>query len=99
MSSFAYNLAGFMSTSLLGSATQIVKGKILAVFLGAVRVGVFNQLMLFYNWAMTLSSLCFRNGITRNIAVAVAETGDPGVTEEGVFVSSRPLSYWLPQCL
>ncbi len=64
-------LSGLMSTSLFGSATQIVKGKISAVFLGIVRVGVFNQLTLFYNLAMTLSSLGFFNGVTRNIAAAV----------------------------
>lgn len=76
MSSFGRALAGFMSASLFGSATRSSKAKISAVFLGAVGVGVFNQLTLVYNLAMTLSSFGFRNGVTRNIAAAVAETGD-----------------------
>ncbi|MFK7941678.1 MAG: hypothetical protein AB8B85_02010 [Paracoccaceae bacterium] len=84
MSSLGRALAGFMSSSLFGSATQVIKGKISAVFLGAAGVGVLNQLSLFYSLAMTLSSLGFRNGVTRNVAVTAAEAGDAGEVEAGV---------------
>lgn len=78
MSSFGRALAGFMSSSLFGSATQVAKGKISALFLGAAGVGVFNQLTLFYTLAVTLSSLGFRNGVTRNVAAAEALAGKEG---------------------
>lgn len=73
-----------MSSSLFGSATQVVKGKLSAIFLGAAGVGVFNQLTLFYSLAMTLSSLGLRNGVTRNVAEAEPEAGQEGAANEGV---------------
>ena len=84
MSSLGRALAGFMSSSIFGSLTQIVKGKVSAVFLGTAGVGAFNQLTLFYNLAMTISSLGFRNGVTRNIAAAETASEDHLSSEDAV---------------
>ncbi|ATI44034.1 hypothetical protein CBW24_17990 (plasmid) [Pacificitalea manganoxidans] len=84
MSSLGRALAGFMSSSLFGSATQVVKGKVSAIFLGAAGVGVFNQLTLFYTLSMTLASLGLRNGVTRNVAAAQADAGQANAATEGV---------------
>jgi O-antigen/teichoic acid export membrane protein len=84
VSSLARALAGFMSSSVFGTVTQIAKGKVSAVFLGSAGVGIFNQLTLFYNLAVTLSSLGFRNGVTRNIAAADVDGRDSGKSEDGI---------------
>lgn len=62
-------LAAFMGSSILGSLTQVMKGKIAAVVLGPAGVGVVNQLTLCFTMFLNTSSLGVPSGIARNIAV------------------------------
>lgn len=72
-------LAAFMGSSILGSLTQVLKGKISAMVLGPAGVGVLNQLTLCFTMFMTTSSLGVPNGIARNIAVHERERDDAAI--------------------
>lgn len=58
-----------MTSSVIGTVTQVAKGKLSAVFLGTEGVGVYNQVSLFFSLMMTMCVLGFPNGITRKVAV------------------------------
>lgn len=72
-------LAAFMGSSILGSLTQVLKGKISALVLGPAGVGVVNQLTLCFTMFMTTSSLGVPNGIARNIAVHQKEEDEVAI--------------------
>ncbi|MBW8312214.1 MAG: oligosaccharide flippase family protein [Rhizobium sp.] len=72
-------LAAFMGSSILGSITQVIKGKISALILGPAGVGVVNQLTQCFNMFLTLSSLGVPNGISRNIAVHVRDADEVAI--------------------
>ena len=69
-------LAAFMGSSILGSITQVIKGKISALILGPAGVGVVNQLTQCFNMFLTLSSLGVPNGVSRNVAVHVRDADE-----------------------
>jgi len=61
------------AVSVIGTATQLAKGKLGAVFLTASGVGVLSQLTLLYGLLFILAGLGFFNGIMRQITVAVKD--------------------------
>jgi len=58
-----------MTSSFIGTATQVAKGKLTAQFLGAEGMGVYNQISLCFTLVLTICILGFPNGITRAISV------------------------------
>ncbi|WP_325128608.1 oligosaccharide flippase family protein [Arenimonas sp.] len=68
-----------MGSSILGSLTQVLKGKISALVLGPAGVGVVNQLTLCFSLFLTASSLGVPNGIARNIAVHQREEDEEAI--------------------
>jgi len=58
-----------MTSSVVGTATQVMKGKLTALYLGAEGVGVYNQISLCFTLMLTVCVLGFPNGITRTISV------------------------------
>lgn len=71
MLSLSRAIAAFMTSSIVGTATQVLKGKFAAVYLGPDGMGVYNQISLCFTLVLTLCVLGFPNGITRNVAVEV----------------------------
>ena len=69
MISFNKAIFAFMTSSVIGTVTQVSKGKLSAVFLGTEGVGVYNQVSLFFSLIITLCVLGFPNGITRKVAL------------------------------
>jgi O-antigen/teichoic acid export membrane protein len=61
------------AVSLIGTATQVAKGKFGALLLGAAGVGVFNQLTAFYGLLFIGAGLGFFNGMMRQITLAVKD--------------------------
>lgn len=75
MTKLAKAVALFGASSLLGTATQVVKGKLSAVVLGSEGVGVLGQLTNLWSLFSALSGLSFFNGIIQRVA-AGARDGD-----------------------
>jgi O-antigen/teichoic acid export membrane protein len=69
MISFSKAILAFMTSSVIGTVTQVAKGKLSAVFLGTEGVGVYNQVSLFFSLIITICVLGFPNGITRKVAL------------------------------
>ncbi|MEQ1594215.1 MAG: oligosaccharide flippase family protein [Casimicrobium sp.] len=68
MSKFARALAAFGAGSVVGTLTQVVKGKVGAVALGVEGVGVFTQLTNAWSLLYTVSGLGYYNGIVRQMS-------------------------------
>ena len=68
--SLAKGFAYLTSASFVGTLTQIIKGKLMAVLLGTSGVGIFSQLSHLFNLLFSLSSLGFRNGIIKKVSQA-----------------------------
>jgi O-antigen/teichoic acid export membrane protein len=69
MISFSKAIVAFMTSSVIGTVTQVAKGKLSAVYLGPEGVGVYNQISLFFSLILTVCVLGFPNGITRKVAL------------------------------
>lgn len=69
MISFSKAILAFMTSSVIGTVTQVAKGKLSAVFLGTEGVGAYNQVSLFFSLIITICVLGFPNGITRKVAL------------------------------
>jgi O-antigen/teichoic acid export membrane protein len=67
---FAKAIALFSAGSIIGTLTQVAKGKLGAVLLGPEGTGVINQLTNAWNLLYSLAGLGFYNGIVRRIAEA-----------------------------
>ncbi len=70
MKRFAKAIALFSAGSVIGTLTQVAKGKLGAVVLGPDGTGVLNQLTNAWNLLYSLAGLGFYNGIVRRIAEA-----------------------------
>ena len=70
MSSLGKALAVFTGASMVGSLTQVAKGKVTAVLLGTQGVGVLNQLTNLWSLFSVVASLGFFNGMVRHLAPA-----------------------------
>ena len=75
MKRFAKAIALFSAGSVIGTLTQVAKGKLGAILLGAEGVGVLNQLTNAWNLLFSAAGLGFYNGVVRRIAEADA-SGD-----------------------
>lgn len=65
-------IAAFMTASMIGTLTQVLKGKLSAVYLGPDGLAIYNQLSLFFTFLITVCVLGIPNGISRQIAIATA---------------------------
>ncbi len=65
------SLALFTSAGFIGTLTQVVKGKLMAMLIGPAGVGVYTQLSSLFNLLFNLGSLGFRNGIIKRISISV----------------------------
>lgn len=70
MSGLGKAFAFFTGASMIGSMTQVIKGKLTAIFLGAEGVGVLNQLTILWSLFSVIASLGFYNGMLRHLAPA-----------------------------
>ena len=61
------------AVSVIGTVTQVAKGKLGALFLGATGVGVLSQLTLLYGLMFIIAGLGFFNGIMRQISVSIKD--------------------------
>jgi O-antigen/teichoic acid export membrane protein len=86
MKNFAKALALFGAGSSIGTLTQIVKGKLGAVFLGVEGVGILNQLTNAWSLLYTFSGLGFYNGIVQRISQANSICDEESVKKQ--FVTS-----------
>ena len=68
MSNFAKAFSLFMGASFIGSLTQIAKGKITAVTIGAAGVGVLNQVTTVWSLFAVIAGLGFYTGMVRHLA-------------------------------
>ncbi len=68
MASFAKALLAFTGASFVGTATQIAKGKLSAVFLGVAGVGVVNQVVGVWGLASLMAGLGFYSGMVRHLS-------------------------------
>lgn len=75
MSSLGRAILVLGAVSVIGTATQIAKGKLGAVLLGASGVGMLSQLTLLYSLLFVVAGLGFFTGIMRQIALVV-NSGD-----------------------
>lgn len=73
MSGLGRAIAVLGAVSVIGTATQVAKGKLGALFLGASGVGVLSQLTLLYGLLAIIAGLGFFNGMMRHIALAVKD--------------------------
>lgn len=73
MASLARAIAVLGAVSAIGTATQVAKGKLGALLLGAAGVGVLNQLTTLYNLLFIVAGLGFFNGMMRQISLAVKD--------------------------
>lgn len=71
---FAY----FSSSSVIGSLTQVAKGKIAALLLGTAGLGIFNQLTTCFSLLHTIGGLGFYNGVVRHSAARIHDRDDEG---------------------
>lgn len=72
-SSLGKSLALFTSAGFIGTLTQVVKGKVMAVLIGPAGIGIYTQLTSLFNLLFNLGSLGFRNGIIKRISVSIEE--------------------------
>lgn len=70
MSSLAKAFAFFTGASMIGSLTQVIKGKMTALLLGADGIGILNQLTNLWSLFSVVASLGFYNGMVRHLAPA-----------------------------
>lgn len=68
MSGMARAIGLFTGSSVVGSLTQVAKGKISALLLGAAGVGIVSQLTTMFSLVSTVSGFGFYNGIARHMA-------------------------------
>lgn len=68
MSSLARAIGLFTGSSVIGSLTQVAKGKISALLLGAAGVGVVSQLTSMWSLVSVISGFGFYNGMARHMA-------------------------------
>lgn len=80
--SLAKGFAYLSSASFVGTLTQIIKGKLMAVLLGTSGVGIFSQLSNLFNLLFSLSSLGFRNGIIKKVSQAIEEGDDEKIKQQ-----------------
>jgi len=73
VSSLGKAFAFFTGASIIGSFTQVIKGKITAVLLGTEGVGILNQLTSLWSLFSAVASLGFYNGMLRHLAPAWAD--------------------------
>lgn len=73
MSSLARAFALFTGASVVGSLTQVAKGKLTATVLGTDGVGILHQLTNLWSLLSTLASLGLYNGMVRHLAPAWSE--------------------------
>lgn len=69
MNSLTRAFAFFTGASIIGSITQVLKGKLSAVFLGADGVGVLNQLTSVWSLFSVIAGMGFYNGMVRHLAM------------------------------
>ncbi|QOD11855.1 oligosaccharide flippase family protein [Psychrobacter sp. 28M-43] len=74
---FAY----LTSASFIGTFTQVIKGKLMAVFLGAAGVGIYSQLTYLFNLMFTIASLGFRNGIIKKVSQSIDDNDTEAVIQ------------------
>ena len=77
MAGLARAIAVLGAVSVIGTVTQVAKGKLGALLLGAAGVGVLNQLTTLYSLLFIVAGLGFFNGMIRHITLAVKD-GDGG---------------------
>jgi PST family polysaccharide transporter len=77
--SFARAFAALTGASAVSMAAQLVRGKLAALLLGPAGVGVFNQLTLAWNIAMTVGGLGSFNGVIQHGAEAMGKGDDPAL--------------------
>lgn len=58
----------FTGSSIIGSLTQVAKGKLSALLLGAAGVGIVSQLTTMFSLVSTVSGFGFYNGMARHMA-------------------------------
>jgi len=68
MSGLARAFAFFTGASVVGTLTQVIKGKLTAVFLGTAGVGVLNQLTSVWSLFSVIAGMGFYNGMVRHMA-------------------------------
>lgn len=68
MPSFEKALVAFTGASFIGTVTQIAKGKLSAVFLGASGVGIVNQVIGVWGLASLIAGLGFYSGMVRHLS-------------------------------
>ena len=68
MSSLARAVALFSGSSFIGTLTQIAKGKLSALILGADGVGILNQLVSLWSLFSVVAGMGFYNGIVRHLS-------------------------------
>lgn len=73
MNGFVKAFILFSGGSLIATATQIIKGKFSAIFLGVGGVGTFNQLTNAWSLLFTLAGLGFYSGIVRKLSISYTE--------------------------
>lgn len=73
MSKLAKAVAWFGASSVIGTATQVVKGKLGAVVLGPEGVGILGQLTNLWSLFSALSGLSFFNGIIQRVASGIRD--------------------------
>ncbi|GIW99741.1 MAG: hypothetical protein KatS3mg111_3074 [Pirellulaceae bacterium] len=83
MSSLRRAVAVLGAVSFVGTATQVAKGKIGALLLGAAGVGVLNQLTTVYSILFIVAGLGFFNGMIHRITIAI-ENGDSTMVREQI---------------
>ena len=68
MSGLARAIGLFTGSSVIGSLTQVVKGKLSALLLGAAGVGIVSQLTTMFSLVSVISGFGFYNGMARHMA-------------------------------
>ena len=82
MNKFAKALALFGAGSIIGTVTQVVKGKLGAILLGVEGVGVLNQLTNAWGLLYTLSGLGLYNNIVRELSIAYSENNSEALNRQ-----------------
>jgi antigen flippase len=73
--------------SMVGTATQVAKGKFGAVLLGAPGVGVLNQLTMLFGMLLILGGLGSFNGVIRHVADAAKDGDEVAVRSQIISVT------------
>jgi PST family polysaccharide transporter len=74
--SFARAFAALTGASAVSLVAQLLRGKLAALFLGPAGVGIFNQLSLAWNIALTVGGLGSFNGVIQHGAEALGQGND-----------------------